>query len=1112
MLTLMEYIAGLIEKQCGYPETQQETDVMKTIARPRNSAGDSENVKLSGDFTRSWRVAVFACFAMLVSSLGSEVYAQTTTSTIEGTVVDPNGAVIAGAEVKVSGTTLATERTVITNDAGFFRVVSLPAGDYTVTVSHKGFSAAPSKLELTLNRTVTLNIQMKVGDVAANEVTVTSELPLVDPTTPATGATITPRQIQELPVNGRDYLDLLQLVPGTAINRQADANSDNANPVLGERSGNNNFFIDGQPNKDTVDGGPAAQFNQETIAEFQVLSTGYKAEFGQASGAIINVITKSGGNRYNGVFSLFHRNDALDSSNSLDTTRTDAPDLSRYDYSAALGGKIIKDRFFFFGSAERITERRELDFNYPDTGNATVNQLIRSQESPFDNPSRSYETRAFLKLNQTFKRHNLSQEINYTNRHATEYLPLSLTGSLPSRRNDTAARRLLLGFADTILIGDIGNPWTLTLRGGFRGEPSVTRPSHPEAGAATVFFPFSSNTTGTFFGDFPSVAFGNPNSLSSDDQQYTTLSAFAGKQIGDHGIKFGWNFVRTKVDGVSPQILNTQLFATANDFATYGPINAGFFTVTTSGGLTPQANEIHLRNNYNGLFVQDDWRILKNLTLNLGLRWDHDSEFKIKTNFSPRVGVAWAIDPKTVVRAHFGYFYDNFRLGLASQVPEFGGADRRVIQPFSYPRGFYGVPTLVVALVNGSLFPPNGLCISTSLTDAQITSSGATCPIGPSQPYVGVDRLNRVVAAGHALIPANSVINFGNVQTLSGLTPDQYLTQASAAVGMPAGFFYWGPFGTLTHGAVPAQLLPTAVDADFATPYTLGFSVGVQREIGKDMVIEADYHHREIRNLLGQRQSNLRFQSRVTGRSFDPPFTAGPIVTFGPYYKGRYDALVLNFSKRLSRRFLVGASYTYAKATDNNLGVAALPSDSYVGIVPLVTEASTGRSNASGSFTTSQGRFVAQAGTFLNGPDLDKGPSDLSLDHVFQVNGLIELPWKFQVGGIFRTQSGFHFSRNANPTEDPDGNGTFNSIDHGPGAGRNAFTAPAFINLDMRVSKRFDIGERVKLHLMLEYFNVFNRKNPAAVEQNAQSAVTSFGKAVQVLPGREGQIGFRIEF
>src|SRR5204863_2426984 len=176
-------------------------------------------------------------------------------------------------------------------------------------------------VELTVNRTLTLDVQLEVGKVQG-EVNVTAETQAIDSTSSATGTTVTPRQITEYPVNGRNYLDLLQLVPGVAINRQADPNGDNANPVLGERSGNNNFFIDGQPNKDTVNGGAAAQFNQETIAEFQVLTSAYKAEFGQASGAVVNVITKSGGNAFHGIASLFHRNEAFNSVNSLDPTVT----------------------------------------------------------------------------------------------------------------------------------------------------------------------------------------------------------------------------------------------------------------------------------------------------------------------------------------------------------------------------------------------------------------------------------------------------------------------------------------------------------------------------------------------------------------------------------------------------------------------------------------------------------------------------------------------------------------------------------------------------------------------------------------------------------------------
>jgi len=406
--------------------------------------------------------------------LSAGVTAQTTTSTIEGTVKDPRGSVVAGAQMKASSASLAIERTTSTDENGFYRITALPAGTYTLTASGAGFANSNvGSVELTINRTLTLDVQLEVGKVQ-EQVSVTADAQLIDSTSSATGTTVTPRQITEYPVNGRNYLDLLQLVPGVAINRQSSG--DNANPVLGERSGNNNFFIDGQPNKDTVNGGPAAQFNQESIAEFQVLTTGFKAEFGQASGAIVNVITKSGGNAFHGVGSLFHRNEAFDSVNSLDPAVRDPLHLRRFDYSLVGGGPILKDRIFFFGSSERITEDRAIDFKYPDLGTsagaASILQLLRNQENPLDVPQRSRATRNFFKLNEQFGRHQLVQEVNYTN----EYARGSGSG-LPSTRTSTSGRHLLLGFGDTMLLGDQGNPWIVTLRGSYRGDPSDSRPA-----------------------------------------------------------------------------------------------------------------------------------------------------------------------------------------------------------------------------------------------------------------------------------------------------------------------------------------------------------------------------------------------------------------------------------------------------------------------------------------------------------------------------------------------------------------------------------------------------------------------------------------------------------
>lgn len=1062
------------------------------------------------------KIKYFVGFCVVVLFVGAfNTFAQTTTSTIEGTVTDQNGAVIAGATVTATGSNLAAERTAVTDSQGNYRLVALPAGSYKVKFSQTGFADQTTNFELTLNRTATLNVVLAVGSGEATEVTVTgSDIPLIETSSSTTGSTVTPQQIQNLPVSGREYLDLLQLVPGVAINRQSGG--DNANPVMGERSGNNNFFIDGQPNKDTVDGGAGAQFNQETIAEFQVMTTGFKAEFGQASGAIVNVITKSGGNSYHGVASFFHRNEFLDGVNSLDPTVTEPLHLRRFDYSIAGGGPILKDKIFFFGSSERITEDRGIDFKYPGGTPDILLDVLRAQEDPLDVPSQNRAIRNFLKLNQNFGRHSLVQEINYTN----DYTRASGSG-LPSTRRSPSSRNLMLGFGDTMLLGDTGNPWIVTLRGSFRGDPSDSRPAYDIFTGTTTLNAFPEQLicppACTFFSPLGGITFGTATTQSNLHQRYTSFSATANKIFGNHDLKFGWQFLRTKVDGRDSTTLTNQLFATIDDYLALGPINSGVFLLLEAGAPTEEGNEIHLRNNYNGFYVQDDWKLRDNLTVNLGLRWDKDSEFKANKNFSPRLGVAWSITPKTVLRSHFGIFYDQFRLGLVSQIPEFGGSDRRIKQSLYFPRGFYGSPSMVSMLAFASGLP--GPCLSNTLTDQEISDSGATCPLDGG-PMVGVDRLNNVVAPGHPPIPANAVINITNVQALTGLTPEQFLVQAAAAIGQPAGYFEWGQFGVLNNPIIPPQTQPTSVDSAFKTPNTLSFSVGIQRQITRDIMIEADYHHREMRNLLGVRLSNLAFRSRVAGigRSFDEPNPTGEIRTFGPFFEGRYDGLVISVNKRLSNRYSFGASYTYAKATDNSLGINSPGTDQFIGIAPVVVEpcpssnpGCTPQTNENGSFISRNGNFVAQAGTFVNGPDLDKGPSALALDHIFQINGLIDLPWQFQISGIFRAQSGFHFSRFDEQSRDPDGNGNFNGIDFT--AGRNAFTAPPFVNLDMRFAKGFNINERMKIQLLLEFFNILNRKNPRSVQNRDNPDIHEpFGSPTQVLPGREGQIGIRFEF
>jgi hypothetical protein len=727
-----------------------------------------------------------------------------------------------------------------------------------------------------------------------------------------------------------------------------------------------------------------------------------------------------------------------------------------------------------------------------------------------------------FKLEETVGNHRLSQQLNLSDSHVTGFLPLSQATSLPSTRTNLDGRHLLLGFRDIATLGDQGNPWLLNAYLQYRREPYSKRPTYPQASpASTSFNSFSSLTSGAVLGDLGQVRFGAGFTPLVHESNYTATGVHINKVLGVHDVKFGWDFERTRTDGVEASNLSNQLFATRSDFAEFGPVNSGLYILANVGGLTPEDNVIRLRNNSNGLFAQDDWKLAKGVTLHAGMRWDYDSRSPNRANFSPRLGLAWSATPKTVVTASWGMFYDRFRLGLIRDVPEFGGANLVRNQTVSLPRLFYGIPT---ALPHRNL----GLCPSPVLTDAQIVSGAATCPVA-TLPLLGVDRLNGVVAPGHAPIPPNSVVNLDNVQGLTGLTPQQFVDGASAAIDRPPGYFMWGRFGNLTLN-IPGTVfnIPITVDPNFRTPYSRAIHIGVQREITSNFVLQAGYHHRDIRNMLGVRTTNLAFAARLPGRQGDlqPGTGSRPIHGYGPWYQGRYDGVTLELRKRMSRSLSFAASYTWANAKDNAFrssfisdvqsarGAVSMassgPTDGFVGIPPVVRDPVTGQSNENGAFVARNGNPVPQAGIFSNGPDLDLGPSDLAVDHTFVAHGTLRLPWRFDISSIFRTQSGFHFSAQSLRLVDVDGDGSLNGVDFL--AGRNRFEAPIYANVDMRVSKRISINERVRIQAIFEFFNLLNRANTAAVQQLQTDSLTPLGNSLQYLPGREGQVGLRFEF
>ncbi|HET9408026.1 MAG TPA: TonB-dependent receptor [Candidatus Sulfotelmatobacter sp.] len=1060
-------------------------------------------------------VAVLLVAASVIATAPS-LHAQTT-STIEGTVTDHQGLVMSGAEITVVADILHVTRKTTTDASGNYQITALPAGTYNLTASHAGFSTQVlNNLEITLNRTVRFNISLEVGTVQQS-VEVTGEIPLLETTSSSEGATIVPTQIVNMPINGRDYLDLMQLVPGVAINRQQDPTSDNAKPVLGERANNAGFLIDGLSNQNELAGGPASQFNQDTIAEFQVITTGYEAEFGHASGGVVNVITKSGTNATHGLASAYHRNNAFDSSDIPNQSSVNY--LLRWDYDVAAGGPMVRDKAFWFASAEAIHQNNQLNFAPP----PNTPQFLINSEQRFNEPTTDRQVRAFTKLDQILRNHHITEQMNYTNVHLDSTAPLSSTG-LPSTRTNLGDRTLLLGFSDTVNFGNPTSPFTLNLKGQYRDEPTLTSPAHPQAGPNTIFNLFSSFTTGGIFGDLGQFSYGAVLTPSTLDQKYDIFGASLAKNIHRHTLKFGWDFERTHVDGNEASLLGNQLFATQADYQQFGPINAGFFLLLTEGALTPQAAQIRLRNNYTGLWIQDDWRVLPSLTLNGGVRWDYDSAFSKADNVSPRVGFAWSVNQKTVVRGSFGVFYDHFRLGLVRDVPGFGGADIREIQPLSFPRLFYGVPTIAPALF--------GLCLSPTQTDAQI--AGGACPYPfdpPGTPYFGVDHLNNI---GPTPIPENNgrgvPVNQSNVQQLSGLSPTAFLAAADTASGMPPNFWFWGPFGALSFNVFQPGQFPVTIDPKFATPHTRSYTLGVQRQLSNELVVSLDFYHRDIVNILGLRETNLPFDARIANSGGG----ITPVNGFGPWYSGTYDGGILSFQKRMSRRFTLGGSYTYAFEKDDaflgsNLSTGAIggtngyPTDSFVGVPDVVTDPGNigqggncpGGTNQTSSFFACNGNFVPKAGVFYNGARLDNGPSDFALRHTLELHGLIQLPWKFEFSSLLRTQSGFHYTQNAINPVDGDGNGNFDGRDLK--TGRNGFTSPSFFNMDMHIARTFRINERVSVQALFEFFNLFNNANPAAVNLNQnptplRAGEVPFGTVIERLDGRQGQAALRIQF
>jgi hypothetical protein len=588
---------------------------------------------------------------MALCGLALPASAQTTTATVLGTLTDAQHAVLPGATVTARNLDTGVETTTATDANGRYRLSALRPGTYDIRAELAGFATrVRAALPLFVAQEATIDFELALAGLQ-EAVTVTQEAPLVETTKSEVSSVIDRKQIDELPLNGRNFADLTRLSPDVA-------SSDRIGGMQSSLS--NTYLVDGVTNDRAWTGGNRASYSAENIREFRVMTQQYAAEFGQASGGVVNVVTRSGTNAFEHRLFVYHRDDALDARNAFATAK--AP-FDRQQFGGFAGGPLRRERAFFFGSYEGTQQDRTAVVTTP------------AQRGEFANPTDSHQI--FGKLDyQITSAHQLtgrfnedrSDEINsgVGGRSTLEY------GSTSYSRNHDAYSSLTSVFGAARLN---------ELRVAYSRRPGGSRPNTPSGPELS----FASSLQGKAYSD--------PQDTTEWRAQIVdNFSWHLGDFAGEHDFKAGFDFSRAVLDGFFCNFCDGQ-FIFPRDF--FDPNDRSTYPTTYTRRLG--SSDFVIPNNIFALFLQDSWRPAANLTLNAGLRYDYESYagvLKDSNNFSPRLAVAY--DPwskaRTVFRGGAGVFQDQITLNqwLIIVLNVINATDFIVLSNPSYPDPFGG--------------------------------------------------------------------------------------------------------------------------------------------------------------------------------------------------------------------------------------------------------------------------------------------------------------------------------------------------------------------------------------------------------------------------------------
>ena len=1026
--------------------------------------------------------------AGLILCIAAISSAQTFRGGIQGIVTDSNGAVVDGAEVTITSPDTGFTRTAQTNSSGEYQVTELPIGNYSVTVKKSGFKSQTLtgiKVEVSSLRRV--DAQLTPGDVSET-INVVQQTPLVDTAQNNLGGAIEAKQLQELPVSGRDFTKMLVLVPGSVGDPSAVSDSPGSFGLFsinGNRGRSNNYLLDGTDmndgyrnlpaiNQGGVFGTPSTILPIDALQEMSIINS-TEAEYGRSSGATVNIVTKSGTNTIHGTAYEYFRNNKLDARNFFNTKEQPQDTFHNNQYGFSLGGPIKKNRTFWFVSYEgqrekvgiptlgRVPTTAEINTAIANNG-GVVNPVIANllARQPWPAPNRpadingnnlqiannaSNRVDSFIaKLDQHIGKNDLLTGRYYYG-NSDQSFPLALVGGgiLPGFNTVTPTKVNIASVSYT----HVFNPRLLMeIRGGYNRFEETFFPQDKSFDPATIGL--NMGTTTQDFG-LPQIGVDGFATLGANTslprgrvdtnwQFFDNLSYSAGR----HNWKMGYEYRRTFVDGFFDSGYRGKL--------SFGSLDE-FIAGTPSSGRQAQGNSSRQTfQNNNSLYIQDSFHLSRRVTLNYGVRWEYfgvigekKNRFSLldaagnlafvkqlyphdMNNFAPRASVAWDIfgHAKTVLRGGWGLYYDSFS------------------------QDFF------VGQLPFNTFNP-----------------------GPAYNGIGPDAITFSFSPTATILPGVRVFD-------------------------PSTFSHLDVF---------------TVDQKIRTPYIHVYSVNVQQELARNVALEVGYVGSAGRKLFRYRDINQ--VNPATGTVRFPAL--GFVNQFESSATSKYNSLQASLQIRGWHRLTSTLNYTLSHSIDN-----ASDGQDYV---PNATQPDNSfdpnRERANSNFD------MRHHLTWTFNYDLPKLGHVRGLSSGWSLNGVLALAsgQPFNVSYLFEGDfngSGEFFGRPdlvGNPfsgtstpsqflnltafkvpcTLDAGGN-CIPGTQHFGSLGRNAFVGPHYRNFDFSIVKENKLGDRARIQIRADIFNVFNHPNfanplwPNFGVDFLQNGIDPTGKGIGFLP------------